>query len=66
MTIDYREHVDVDGDPCCAYIETDCCDRPRPHCETVTVLDPDGTVNVVACRTGEGCDRERPTDDPAL
>lgn len=49
----YREHVDADGDPCCGYIETDCCDEPRPTCETAT----DGDVTV--CRVGEGCDHDR-------
>lgn len=61
----YREHVDVDGDPCCAYTETDCCDRPRPTCETVTALDSNGDPDVVVCRMGEGCDHDRYWTDEA-
>lgn len=51
----------ITGDwPCdcgegCETVETDCdCERPR--CETTTVLDSDGTVNVIVCRNGMGCD----------
>jgi hypothetical protein len=40
-------------------VNTDCCDQPRPECETHMVLDSAGDPDVRVCRTGEGCDHDR-------
>lgn len=39
----------------CETVGTDCCGE-QPRCETVAHLDTDGTVNVIVCRQGMGCD----------
>lgn len=37
---------------------TDCCSKFRPGCATTTVLDSDDTINVITCRSGNGCQIE--------
>ena len=39
----------------CESIGTDCCDE-QPQCQTITHRDPDGSINVITCRQGMGCD----------
>ena len=41
----------------CESIGTDCCDE-QPQCQTITHRDPDGSINVITCRQGMGCDAE--------
>lgn len=54
--------VECDEDGWVNLIGVDCCDTPRPECETDTAYDVNGSPLVTVCRRGYGCDLDPPPD----